>query len=354
MMITTTTPGSYFSIAGQKERASMSSDIVSFGETMLRLTAPSDNRLETTPLLHVYVGGSESNTLASLARLNFHTRWLSALPATPLGKHVETELRRHGIDTSAVVWSANNTRLGTFYAEEAPPPLGIQVYYDRANSACALIDPDAVDYSILDTTRVLHLTGITPALGAGAREVFERLLAHAHTRDLPLSFDVNYRAKLWSAHEAASQIEAACSQAHVLFCARADAAELWNFRGSPEEILRQMASRFQEEHIPKTLVLTLGAEGSAHLHNGEYAYAPALPTEGTSRFGSGDAFSAGYLYAFFNGPLYQEMHQAHNTSPLTFGNALAALKRCIVGDIAVITPDDIRALLQKQEGKRFR
>ena len=89
----------------------MPGDIVSFGETMLRLTAPSDNRLETTSFLQVHVAGTESNTLACLARLNMRVSWLSVLPATPLGRHVETELKRHGIDTSEVIWSANTSRV---------------------------------------------------------------------------------------------------------------------------------------------------------------------------------------------------------------------------------------------------
>lgn len=332
----------------------MPGDIVSFGETMLRLTAPSDNRLETTSFLQVHVAGTESNTLACLARLNMRVSWLSVLPATPLGRHVETELKRHGIDTSEVIWSANTSRVGTFYAEEGAAPLGVQVYYDRANSACALIDPATVNYSAIDTARMLHLTGITPAVSENAREVFRRFLARARERNLTLSFDVNYRARLWSVQEAARELEDACRQAHILFCARADAAELWGFTGTPEEILRQMADHFKGENPDKTLVLTLGSEGSAHLHKGSYLHAPAIATEGNVRFGSGDAFSAGYLYASLNGPFYQEMQRAYDVSPLTFGNALAALKRCIVGDIAVITPDDVRILLQRQEGRRFR
>jgi 2-dehydro-3-deoxygluconokinase len=116
-----------------------------------------------------------------------------------------------------------------------------------------------------------------------------------------------------------------------------------------------MAERFKGENSHKTLVLTQGSKGSAHLQHGNYEYAPSFSTEGKIRFGSGDAFSAGYLYAYFNGPLYQELQKLYTAmTPLLFGNALAALKRCIVGDIAIITPDDVRALFQRQEGQRFR
>jgi 2-dehydro-3-deoxygluconokinase len=327
-------------------------DVVSFGETMFRLTAPPGMRLENATSLQIYVGGTESNTLASLARLNFQVTWLSALPDNPAGRNVVRELRSHGIDTSSVVWAGAASRLGTFYVEESGAPLGIQVYYDRANSACALIDPGAIDYTVVDTARMLHLTGITPALGMQTSIVFQRLLERARTRQVPLSFDVNYRAKLWPAAEAAQQIEEACRQASILFCSLLDAAELWGFTGDAEAVLRQMDERFGNEG--KRLVLTLGSAGSAQLQSNSYTYESAFTTEGIFRFGSGDAFDAGYLYACLNGSLYREMQQEHGTTALAFGNALAALKRCIPGDIAIISPADVRTLLERQEGRRFR
>jgi 2-dehydro-3-deoxygluconokinase len=330
-------------------------DVVSFGETMLRLTAPTGVRLEQAPFLQMYVAGTESNTLASLARLGLQTAWLSALPDQPLGRHVERELRGHGIDTSHIVWMASTARMGIFYTEEAPVPLGTQVHYDRANSACALIDPEALDYSLVDGARLLHLTGITPALSERANAAFEHLLQRARVGQIPLSFDINYRAKLWLPDEAARGIEAACQRASILFCTRADAAELWGIGGTPEAVLRQMAQRFAVDGEHKTIVLTLGSEGAAQLQNGLYTAEPGIPTEGTMRFGSGDAFAAGYLYAYLAGPLYQELHAVveRTITPLTFGNALASLKRCIAGDIATITPDDVRRVLVGQGG-RFR
>ena len=327
-------------------------DVVSFGETMFRLTAPPGTRLENATSLQIYVGGTESNTLASLARLNVKVAWLSVLPDNPTGQNVARELRGHGVDTSSVVWADATSRLGTFYVEESVEPLGIQVYYDRANSACALVDPEAIDYTLVDTARMLHLTSVTPALGMQTSTVFKRLLERARAKQVQLSFDVNYRAKLWSAAEAARQIEEACRQASILFCSLLDAAELWGFRGNAEEVLRRMDERFGSEG--KRLVLTLGSEGSAQLQNGSYMHEPAFATEGKFRFGSGDAFDAGYLYACLDGPLYREMQQKHGTTPLAFGNALAALKRCIPGDIAIISQADVRRLLERQEGRRFR
>jgi 2-dehydro-3-deoxygluconokinase len=333
----------------------MISDVVSFGETMLRMSAPAGTRLEEANVLHTYVAGTESNTLACLARLNLKAVWISALPENPLGQRIITELRSHGVDTTYVTLTESIKRVGIFYTEEAPDPLGLQVYYDRDSSSVALLDPELVNYSIVDEARLLHLTGITPALSNRAREVFTRFLLRARDKGIPLSFDVNYRSKLWSANEAASNIEEACRQADLLFCTHADASTLWGFTGNPESVLRQMAQRFATNQSNKTLVLTLGSEGSAQLQNDIYTTEPAFLTQGNARFGSGDAFAAGYIYAYLDGQLYCELHEAHSRTALAFGNALAALKRCITGDIAVVTPQDVRALLEKQEGeKRFR
>ncbi len=333
----------------------MISDVVSFGETMLRMSVPTGTRLEEANTLQLYVAGTESNTLACLARLNLKVTWLSALPENPVGQRIITELRRHGVDTAHVLWTESNKRVGIFYAEEAPDPLGLHVYYDRANSAVALLDPASVNYSHVDEARILHMTGITPALSAHTREIFTQFLLRAHDKGIPLSFDVNYRSKLWSTQEAALNIEEACRQAALLFCTRADAAALWGFTGDAESVLRQMAQRFVTNQANKTLILTLGSEGSAQLQNDLYSTAPVFPTQGNARFGSGDAFAAGYLYAHLNGPLYSELQNAYSITALNFGNALAALKRCIAGDIAIITPQEVRALLVTQESeKRFR
>lgn len=325
-------------------------DVVGFGETMLRLGPPHGERLEDARALRVHVAGAESNALCCASRLGLRCAWLSALPNNPLGRMVAGELRRHGVDTSGVAWSDEAARVGTFYAEEAPEPAGTRVYYDRSGSALATLDPDAVDYAILSDARTLLLGGITPALGSGPREAFSRLLYRARESGVRICFDVNYRAKLWSAKEAAAGMEEACRVASLLVCSRDDAATLWGFTGEPEEVLRRMADRFGSE---KTLVLTMGGEGSAELRGGEYAGAPASASVGAHRFGSGDAFTAAYLFAWLEGSGYAEAEGKHGATPLLMGNAAAALKRSIPGDIATVTLDEVLGVLRGGEG-RFR
>ncbi|HEU5015405.1 MAG TPA: sugar kinase [Roseiflexaceae bacterium] len=328
-------------------------DVVSFGETMLRLSPPPNIRLEESTTLNMFVAGTESNLLACLARLGRQCAWISVLPATAPGRKIAGELRRQGVDVSHVVWADATARVGTYYAEEAASPLGVQVQYDRAHSAVALIDPDAVDLTLIENAHLLHLTGITPALSDGARETWRRMLTHAQEHNVPISFDINYRAKLWSPQEAAAGIEEACRAATLLFCTREDAAEIWGFSGSAETILRQMARRFGADHPKQTLILTLGGEGSAQLHEGTFTHVPVFPSAGTSRFGSGDAFAAGYLHAYLSETQGTAAGNAFSAHPLTCGNAVAALKRCIPGDIALVTPEEVQTVLRGAAG-RFR
>lgn len=326
-------------------------DVISFGETMLRLT-PIGARLEDSTELAVHVAGSEANTLVGLARLGLNVAWSSALPNNPLGLRVANELRRHGVHTDYILWAGENERLGIFYAEELAPPIGTRVYYDRAHSAIAAADPAAFDISGITSARLLHLTGITPALSENARALFARCVTRARNAGVPLSFDVNYRSKLWSPADCAQAIESACRQARLLFVPMPDAAEIWGFSGSPENVLLQLAERFAQKGEEKTIIVTCGADGAAHWENGVVRHEPAFASDGTIRFGSGDAFAAGYLYAWLGGSLYQEL-AGDSVTPLTLGNAMAALKRCIPGDLCLVAPDELRALVGKASA-RFR
>jgi len=320
-------------------------DVISFGETMLRLTPPAGTRLESARSFESFVAGSESNTLSAMARLGLRVSWRSQLPDNPNGRRVAAELQSHGVDTRGVRWTPN-ARLGTFYAELPPAPLGPQVTYDRAGSAFATVNPDDWNLGGIADSRLLHLTGITPALGVGPRSLFDRALAIAADAGIALSFDINYRSRLWTAEDAAAAVEKACAQARVLICARGDAQVLWGIEGEPHEVVNALQERFGSADQPKTIVVTCGAQGSVMLDGDRYEASEAFQCEGNHRFGSGDAFGAAFLTAWLNQP----SSVGTAASPLRYGNAAAALKRCIAGDIAVITPGELEGLVGQSAG----
>lgn len=304
-------------------------DLVTFGETMVRLTADAGIRLEEAGALRVTIGGTESNVAVALARLGRRTAWLSALPDNALGARIAGELRRHGVDTTHVLRTGG--RVGVYFMEPGAAPRPTRVLYDRAGSAIARIDPNALDVSIVTGAGVLHLTGITPALSPGCRAACLRLAGAARANDVPLSVDVNYRARLWSPEQAADGIQPLLDRATLLFCGAGDAATIWGLTGDPVLVARELLDRSSAQVV----VVTVGERGSLALTRDGARYdQPALPVETIDAVGAGDAFAAGFLHRWLDDP-------TGIPAALRSAATLAALKMTIYGDNAVITSDDL-------------
>src|SRR5215831_17515516 len=169
-------------------------DLLTLGETLMRLSPPADQRLEQARLLEVGVGGSELNVGCVLARLGRRVAWVSRLPEGPLGRIVDGEARRHGVDSSWVRWIPG-ARLGLVVYEPGPLPRTSRVIYDRKHSAAADLGfEDAPWEALVQASAWLHLSGITPALGPSCRALVLRLAALAAAAHKPVSYDFNYRA----------------------------------------------------------------------------------------------------------------------------------------------------------------
>src|SRR5919197_4538730 len=153
-------------------------DLVAIGEVMVRLSVPSPARFETARQLDVQIGGAEANVAAAGARLGLRSAWISALPAGPWGERVVRELAGHGVDCG-FVRRLDGARMGLYFVEYGASPRPIRVLYDRRDSAFARLTADEVDWASLRQARVVHLTGITPALGPASRALFERALGEA-------------------------------------------------------------------------------------------------------------------------------------------------------------------------------
>ena len=155
-------------------------DLLTLGETLLRLSPPGQQRLDQARLFEIGVGGSELNVGCLLARLGRRVAWVSRLPEGPLGRIVDGEARRHGVDTRWVRW-IENARLGLMFYEPGPLPRTSRVIYDRKHSAAAELGfEDAPWESLVQSSAWLHLSGITPALGPSCRA-----LGPASRRALP-------------------------------------------------------------------------------------------------------------------------------------------------------------------------
>src|SRR5947207_9726531 len=183
-------------------------DLLTLGETLLRLLPPGMQRLDQARLFEIGVGGSELNVGCLLARLGRRVAWVSRLPEGPLGRIVDGEARRHGVDTRHVRWVAG-ARLGLMFFEPGPAPRNTRVIYDRQHSAAsALAFEDAPWEALIAASARVHLSGITPALGPSCRALIPQLAALAHAAGKQVSYHLNYRTTLMTETQARAMLHA--------------------------------------------------------------------------------------------------------------------------------------------------
>ena len=307
-------------------------EVTTFGETMLRLAAPPGHRLDEATRLDIEVGGAESNVAAALAAIGRRCGWLGHLPASPLGRNALRRIRAAGVDVSGATL-VEGGRLGLYFVEFGAAPRPTEVHYDRAASVASSLGVDGLRWELLLDSEVLHLTGITPALGERPRQLVRAALARAAERGLRTSFDVNYRSKLWSPEQAAATLLPLLPQLDLLICGRGDAETVFGLGGAPDEVLVALEARCAGGAV----VLTLGDEGAlARDSAGAPVQVPSHPATVVDRVGAGDAFAAGVLDGWLDGDLLLGLRR---------GVALAALALSQWGDQLVTTRRELDELV---------
>ncbi|MFA0753463.1 MAG: hypothetical protein IMHGJWDQ_001239 [Candidatus Fervidibacter sp.] len=308
--------------------------VVTIGEAMIRLTPPDYQRLETAPLLKVHIGGAELNVAVALAQLGVSVAWISKLPDNPLGRRIVQEARRFGVDTSRVVWMQEG-RVGLYFYEKGSAPRPSLVVYDRRHSAINTLKVDELDWEFIGKAKILHLTGITPALSDVCRHLVAGCLLRAKERRLFVSFDVNYRSRLWTPEQARATLLTFLRGVDLLICTKEDAATLFNLTMDAETIARQLQATLR---IPN-VVVTHGDRAVAVTPQGTFSQT-GYPLVEVDRLGAGDAFAAGLLY----GVLQNDWELG-----LRYGLAMAALKHTIPGDWFIGTKSEVETLLQQAQ-----
>jgi 2-dehydro-3-deoxygluconokinase len=315
-------------------------DVTTIGEVMLRMSVPPGNRLEMARNLDLNPGGAEANVVGALSRLGRRCGWVSGLPSHALGRLVAHHLRAARIDLEAVVWRESG-RIGTYYLEFATPPRPTQAIYDRAGSCAALLQPEDISWEYLLGSRLLHLTGITPALSTSCAAVTAEAVRRAREAGVPISFDVNYRQLLWTPQEAAATLTPLIQGVDLLLCGLRDAALLFGCTGAPEEVLRALAALSHAKQV----VLSTGEGGVVAWDGERVLQQPSVPVGMIDRLGAGDALAAGVIHGWLDDDLAQG---------LRYGTMLAALALSQHGDMVVVTPAELAALLAGEGGRLVR
>ncbi|WP_136688868.1 bifunctional 2-dehydro-3-deoxygluconokinase/2-dehydro-3-deoxygalactonokinase [Halorhabdus amylolytica] len=306
--------------------------IVTFGETMLRLSSPRGERLETTETIDLSIGGAESNVALAAQRLGLDATWCSKLPDSPLGRRVCNPLQAQNVSVE-IEWDSTR-RQGTYFIEQGGSPRGTNVIYDRENAAVTSLTPDELPMERIRDASAVFTTGITPALSETLRETTRSVFEAAREAGTRTVFDVNYRSKLWSKAEATETIDALLSVVDVLVVAKRDAEAILGQTGSSGTI----ATTLREEYAPSLVVVTDGERGAVAGHRDGVTERSAIDAETCDPIGSGDAFVGGFLAWY--------LRDAPIGDALSAGAAAASLKRTLDGDLAIIDRDEVRQAMR--------
>lgn len=309
----------------------MSFDVVTLGEAMLRLSPPQGTSLVNATNLDVHVAGAEANVAVALSSLGRSVAWASRVPETDLGRRVVRDLAAAGVDVSHVSWD-RSYRLGIYFVELDAGPKGVTVIYDRGESAAAAMSADDLPVRAMADATLVHLTGITPALSPSCREATEAAADAARASDTLLSVDVNYRAKLWPAGEAAKCLQRIATGADLVVCTAEDAGDLFGLTGDPVDVTARLADKLASDHT----VVTTGADGAVCRHDGETIRVDATPTRVVDRLGAGDAFTAGVVDGLLDGDIEAGLQR---------GSVLAAAALAARGDQVAVSRRDLQRLL---------
>ncbi|MEU5689151.1 sugar kinase [Streptomyces venezuelae] len=267
-------------------------DVLTLGETMMALRGGGPLKLGGT--MDVSIAGAESNVAIGLSRLGHAVRWAGAVGDDEAGELVLRTLRAEGVDVGAATRDPS-VPTGLLLFEPRLPDV-TRVHYYRAGSAGSRLTPAAVDAAFAGgAPRVLHLTGITPALGPSAAEACRRALRLARDHGTQVCLDVNFRSRLWSADEAATELRGWLPYVDVLI-ASDDELPLCLPTPSPDsESEKSLLSGGIRE-----LVVKLGARGATVHTADDTLHSPARQVQAVDAVGAGDAFVAGYLSALLD------------------------------------------------------
>src|SRR5256714_7687327 len=325
-------------------------DLVTFGEAMVRFTPPDFQRLEQARSFDTYVGGGELNVAVAAVRFGPASRWVSGLPDNALGHLIANRGRELGLNAQ-IEWTTGD-RAGLYFAELGAAPRASSVLYDRRGTAISKIAVGKVDWeSIFRGARWFHVSGITPALSESAAKVTAEALRAAKKAGLTVSYDLNYRSKLWSPSAAREVQEPLMEHVDILISTEEDTRVVFGIgeKDSYEHlstepydaVARTLAQQFGFKAVAITLrenpLVLLNSWSAILVAGAELHRAPRYQVEVVDRIGAGDAFSGGLIAARLQN---QSWEQA-----LRFATAASALKHSIPGDFCLVTRAEVEQLL---------
>ena len=343
-----------------KPKDSCKYDLVALGECMIRLSPPGHGRVEFSPTLEVWVGGGEYNVAYALARLGLRTGWVGGLNTSPMGKIVLNHGRSVGMDLSHAITRkydgyGKKDRIGLNFTEVGHGKRASTTLYDRGHSATAGIKPGEINWEKLfveEGVRWLHTGGIFSALSTDTRAVVAEAIKAAHNAGTIVSYDLNFRSKLWSSKEAIETTKPLVPYIDCLIGNEEDFEKVLGYHAEGVDIeknemdtgaFKKMVERVVKD-FPNIKVVGTTLRGvktalvndwSAIMWNeGKFYDGPNFKdAEIEDRVGGGDGFASGFTYGFLTGKPPQDC--------VDLGVAHGALLMSTRGDTSQIELDEL-------------
>lgn len=328
---------------------------LTFGEIMLRLKAPGHERFFQSPLLEATFGGGEANVAVSLANYGMDAAFLTVLPQNEIARACVRELRSFSVDTGRIQYGPG--RMGIYYLEGGANQLPSKVVYDREYSALALAKPEMIDWEQAFTgVDWFHITGITPAISAAARDLSLDAVRQAKRRGITVSCDLNYRKNLWNYGQKACEVMG--EMAEYVDVAIANEEDVQKSLGITTDVVVESGELDRGKYRAlgdkvlarypnmRMIAITLRESKSADtngwaacLNDRERFYESRryLISDIIDRVGGGDSFAGGLLYGLNT---YPDRQRA-----LEFAVAASCLKHSIIGDFNRVGVSDVEKLM---------
>lgn len=294
-------------------------EVVTIGETMVMFTPAEPVPLAQAGSLTMHPGGAESNVATYLAELGHRVRWAGRLGDDPFGELILRELADAGVDTRAAV-RVPGERTGVYVKDTHGGRTAVH-YYRDLSAACGL-SPAALDDPLLDGARILHLSGVTPAISGSARDMVLAAVGERRDPARLVSFDVNYRAPLWPVATAAPVLAAIADRSDLVFVGLDEARVLWDC-AEPADVRTVLPN-------PGTVVVKDGEVGAYGSGPRGEVFVPSPRVRVVEPVGAGDAFAAGYLAAV--------LEERDEEARLRFGHLLAAAALSVTSDHGALPP----------------
>lgn len=330
--------------------------ITLFGEYMLRLTPPQQQKMIQADSLEMHWAGSEANIAVSLSIFGDKTRYITALPDNELSRAGVSAMRKYGVEPAI---HYKDGRVGTYYYESGQGARPGKIIYDRQYSSLSLLQPDELNWdTLLEGADWFHWSGITPALNEQTAAVCKEALEAAAAKGLRISADFNYRSTLWNYGKQCSEVMPDLLQYCNVLLADVDTAKLYfginpdpgNLVGDTFRLLKlampkletiAMTMRVQESASANQYIGYLWQDGAVYTSQ---AYNISQIAE---RIGAGDAFMAGLIHTLHNGQPLQDA--------IEFATACGVIKHSITGDFNIATREEVAMIMQqKGSGKIIR